>query len=483
VVWFSFGGGGGWLGDGCGAGDVGFGGAALRAHTSLHTNPHKKTSPPPSQHRVSPISTSPRSAASRKQPAESQRPSSPSLAAASAATTAASTTTTSTSTTTAMFLFRHSYIPPPGIQGLAQYKYVAGAYSVLDNLLNPFWYACSDALPLWLAPNLITLIGTFFLLSMGVVLHLLDPLLQGRAPWPAYVWFAVCVWMYQTLDAVDGKQARRTNSSSPLGQLFDHGCDALGTMPLSMILISALGLGPSPMAVALVATIQLPFFMAQFEEHYAHSMRTQVGYFGVTEGQYLEMVVMLVTAGMGTEFWSLEVPADMIPFGGLGVPVTLRHIFVAAGCFFPVLLALASALAVAQTPASPGAFAKLVPVYSCFAVLLWVSARQGNALHAVFSRHPVLFFAVFGCFFAHLVNRVIISSVCKISFPSVEWTIMLPVPLLLAMSQVMPNRVSAALALYACVVCGQYFHFALCVCNQIATFLQINVLTLGKRRA
>ena len=30
------------------------------------------------------------------------------------------------------------------------------------------------------------------------------------------------IWM-QTFDAVDGKQARRTNSSSPLGELFDHG--------------------------------------------------------------------------------------------------------------------------------------------------------------------------------------------------------------------------------------------------------------------
>jgi phosphatidylglycerophosphate synthase len=35
------------------------------------------------------------------------------------------------------------------------------------------------------------------------------------------------MFMYQTLDAVDGKQARRTGSSSPLGQLFDHGCDAI----------------------------------------------------------------------------------------------------------------------------------------------------------------------------------------------------------------------------------------------------------------
>jgi len=30
---------------------------------------------------------------------------------------------------------------------------------------------------------------------------------------------------------MDGKQARKTGNSSPLGMLFDHGCDAL-TMTL-----------------------------------------------------------------------------------------------------------------------------------------------------------------------------------------------------------------------------------------------------------
>jgi ethanolaminephosphotransferase len=30
-------------------------------------------------------------------------------------------------------------------------------------------------------------------------------------------------FIYQTMDAVDGKHARQTKSSSPLGQLFDHG--------------------------------------------------------------------------------------------------------------------------------------------------------------------------------------------------------------------------------------------------------------------
>lgn len=40
---------------------------------------------------------------------------------------------------------------------------------------------------------------------------------------------ALGLFIYQSLDAIDGKQARRTNSSSPLGELFDHGCDAVST--------------------------------------------------------------------------------------------------------------------------------------------------------------------------------------------------------------------------------------------------------------
>lgn len=32
------------------------------------------------------------------------------------------------------------------------------------------------------------------------------------------------------MDAIDGKQARRTGTSSPLGELFDHGCDAINLM-------------------------------------------------------------------------------------------------------------------------------------------------------------------------------------------------------------------------------------------------------------
>jgi ethanolaminephosphotransferase len=60
------------------------------------------------------------------------------------------------------------------------------------------------------------------------------------------------MWLYSTLDNVDGKQARRTNSSSPLGELFDHGCDALNCSIGGLIQIAAMGMGYSNMAILML---------------------------------------------------------------------------------------------------------------------------------------------------------------------------------------------------------------------------------------
>lgn len=45
------------------------------------------------------------------------------------------------------------------------------------------------------------------------------------------------------LDGCDGKQARRTQSSSPLGELFDHGLDSWATFFLPVSLYSVYGRG------------------------------------------------------------------------------------------------------------------------------------------------------------------------------------------------------------------------------------------------
>lgn len=73
--------------------------------------------------------------------------------------------------------------------------------------------------PVWVCVSLCHMTGP----SLGNVVALF------QAPLWAYLLCAIGLFVYQSLDAIDGKQARRTNSSSPLGELFDHGCDSLST--------------------------------------------------------------------------------------------------------------------------------------------------------------------------------------------------------------------------------------------------------------
>ena len=53
--------------------------------------------------------------------------------------------------------------------------------------------------------------------------------LDGLGEAPSWVYFnlAGSLFVYQTMDAIDGKQARRTGTGSPLGELFDHGLDCI----------------------------------------------------------------------------------------------------------------------------------------------------------------------------------------------------------------------------------------------------------------
>jgi ethanolaminephosphotransferase len=108
---------------------------------------------------------------------------------------------------------------------LDMYKYQAPRLSFLEALfLDRFWDGmATHVYPRWLAPNVITLLGGGCILAAALLGAWFSPSLRGEAPPWVYATNAVLLFLYQTLDGSDGKQARRTNSGSPLGELFDHG--------------------------------------------------------------------------------------------------------------------------------------------------------------------------------------------------------------------------------------------------------------------
>lgn len=156
----------------------------------------------------------------------------------------------------------------------------------------------SHLIPEWMAPNLITFIGFTVALSNIPLMVYYNPYFDQPLPSWVLTYAGFTVFFYLTMDAIDGMQARKTKSSSPLGQLFDHGCDCAITTVFSILMTNALGLhGSSVHVIGFVVAVQVTFFLSQWEEKYTGVCRTSVGgLFGVTEAQLMLCSQMFISA-------------------------------------------------------------------------------------------------------------------------------------------------------------------------------------------
>jgi choline/ethanolamine phosphotransferase len=122
------------------------------------------------------------------------------------------------------------------LKHLSEHKYTSQGTSLLEPYFQPFWCYVVEQIPVTLAPNLITIIGLIINVFTCMIMFLHSPTGLDYIPGWVCMLCAIGLFVYQTLDAIDGKQARRTQSSSPLGELFDHGCDAVSTVFVTIAL-------------------------------------------------------------------------------------------------------------------------------------------------------------------------------------------------------------------------------------------------------
>jgi len=115
------------------------------------------------------------------------------------------------------FLYK-DFVNMQDVINLKAYQYSHTGYTKLDNLLSPCWGSLAGFLPRNLAPNLITLFACVSIIIPTLTFIIYDPSMEKNYPSIFYLVAAIGVFLYQTLDALDGKQARRINLSSPLGQ-------------------------------------------------------------------------------------------------------------------------------------------------------------------------------------------------------------------------------------------------------------------------
>ena len=92
-----------------------------------------------------------------------------------------------------------------GLKQYVKYSYKGAGYTKIDKLLNPYWIKWAEPIPSYITSNMITLSG-LFCSTLGVFILLVT----GSAPdderpsW-VYLTLSVLIFLYQTIDALDGK--------------------------------------------------------------------------------------------------------------------------------------------------------------------------------------------------------------------------------------------------------------------------------------
>ncbi|XP_043664726.1 cholinephosphotransferase 1 isoform X4 [Vespula pensylvanica] len=206
-----------------------------------------------------------------------------------------------------MQFYKEKLLSPGQLKRLSEHKYSCTTNSLLDAFLQPWWDWLVSKVPLWLAPNLITILGLIVNIVTTLILVYYSPDAKVEAPRWACFLCALGLFIYQSLDAIDGKQARRTGTSTPLGELFDHGCDSISTVfvALSACIAVQLGYYPTWMFFQCFCAMTL-FYCAHWQTYVSGSLR--FGKVDVTEAQFTIIGIHLVSAIFGPKIWMMEIP-------------------------------------------------------------------------------------------------------------------------------------------------------------------------------
>ena len=232
------------------------------------------------------------------------------------------------------------YLSPQAVKKLPEYQYQGADLSpIYKHVLSPLAAWCVDHLtPTWLAPNSITLLGLMWMiLSYCVIWYWAPGLYEANTdinaayavPGAVFLLNGCAMLIYQTLDNMDGKQARKTGSSSPLGLLFDHGCDAVNMIfgsgnwiaAMAMVpgnvgvllgedneniqnksIVSELFGGDAMMACMLVLCPMVAFYVSTWEQYYTGKL-TLPPFNGPSEGLLLGASLSIISFFYGPMFW------------------------------------------------------------------------------------------------------------------------------------------------------------------------------------
>jgi ethanolaminephosphotransferase len=125
--------------------------------------------------------------------------------------------------------------------------------------------------PIWWAPNAITFVGFILVILAEIIIYSTGKLGDSLSNLQLLT-FSILIFIYQTLDNIDGKQARRTGTSTALGMLMDHGCDAMSCFFLCNCVIRIVGITDEKLAIFGTYTILFIFYLSVWAQYYSNGV-------------------------------------------------------------------------------------------------------------------------------------------------------------------------------------------------------------------
>ncbi|XP_012874506.1 PREDICTED: cholinephosphotransferase 1 [Dipodomys ordii] len=361
---------------------------------------------------------------------------------------------------------------------LEEHRYCAAGASLLEPPLQLYWTWLLQWIPLWMAPNTITLIGLAVNMVTTLLLVSYCPTVTEEAPYWTYLLCALGLFIYQSLDAIDGKQARRTNSCSPLGELFDHGCDSLSTVFMAVGASIAVRLGTHPDWLFFCSFIGMfMFYCAHWQTYVSGVLR--FGKVDVTEIQVALVIVFVLSTFGGATIWDYTIPILEIKLKIFPVLGVVGGAIFSCSNYFHVILhggVGKNGSTIAGTSVlSPGLHIGLI-------IILAIMIYKKSATN-VFEKHPCLYTLMFGCVFAKIAQKLVIAHMTK-SELYLQDTVFVG-PGLLFLDQYFNNFIDEYIVLWIAMVLSSFdmmIYFS-SLCLQISRHLHLSIFKTSYHQA
>ena len=213
------------------------------------------------------------------------------------------------------------------LENMRRFQYKSTDDSIMYNkCMSPCLNKLVNYLPTCLAPNLITLLSLCFNIFAAIISYL-----DGGFDFSHKLKRSTCCLIgvfqliYQLLDNIDGKQARRTGNSTPFGMLMDHGCDVFTNIFTAYNLSKLLLVGNNNYySFSVFFGLMLGFYMMTYEEYKLGEMHFPP-INGTDEGNFFIFLLGVFLSLFGQDYMNYEVKEDYsITVGQLiGIAVVL----------------------------------------------------------------------------------------------------------------------------------------------------------------